>query len=176
MVANLLMLLLFLRAVVASVVLLATSVLSLGATLGVTSLVFEMAAPGQGLTFYVPFAAAVLLLAFASDYNIFTVGHVWEDAEGRTLRAAVRHALPSSVSAVVTAGLALGTSFAVLFLVPLAPFRSWRSRSRSGSPWRSWWCGCWWCRRCSPCSARAPPGRTAASARAGAPTAPRPDR
>ncbi len=121
-VANLLMLLLFLRAVVASVVLLATSVLSLGATLGVTSLVFEMAAPGQGLTFYVPFAAAVLLLAFASDYNIFTVGHVWEDAEGRTLRAAVRHALPSSVSAVATAGLALGTSFAVLFLVPLAPF------------------------------------------------------
>ncbi|QVT78504.1 putative transport protein MmpL9 [Nocardioides aquaticus] len=122
LVANLLMLLLFLRAVVASIALLATSLLSLGATLGITSLVFDLAAPGQGLTFYVPFAAAVLLLAFASDYNIFTVGHVWEDAEGRTLRAAVRHALPSSVSAVVTAGLALGTSFALLSLVPLAPF------------------------------------------------------
>lgn len=122
LVANLLMLLLFLRALVASVALLATSLLSLGATLGITSLLFDLTAPGQGLTFYVPFAAAVLLLAFASDYNIFTVGHVWEDAEGRTLRDAVRHALPSSVSAVVTAGLALGTSFALLSLVPIASF------------------------------------------------------
>lgn len=122
LVANLLMLLLFLRAVVASIALLATSLLSLGATLGITSLVFELTEPGMGLTFYVPFAAAVLLLAFASDYNIFTVGHVWEDAEGRTLREAVRHALPSSVSAVATAGLALGASFALLALVPLTPF------------------------------------------------------
>ncbi len=83
---------------------------------------FEHLAPDQGLTFYVPFAAAVLLLAFGSDYNIFTVGHVWEAAEGRTLRAAVREALPSSISAVFTAGLALGASFGLLALVPLTPF------------------------------------------------------
>jgi RND superfamily putative drug exporter len=123
LVANLLMLLLFLRAVVASVCLLATSLVSLGATLGITSVVFDHLTPDQGLTFYVPFAAAVLLLAFGSDYNIFTVGHVWEAAEGRTLRGAVRDALPSAVSAVVTAGLALGASFGLLSLVPLAPFR-----------------------------------------------------
>ncbi len=120
--ANLLMLLLFLRAVVASVLLLATSLLSLGATLGITSALFDVLDPGLGLTFYVPFAAAVLLVAFGSDYNIFTVGHVWEDAPGRTMRAALRHALPSSVSAVVTAGLALGASFGLLALVPLGPF------------------------------------------------------
>ena len=123
LVANLLMLLLFLRAVVASVCLLATTVLSLGATLGITSWVFDQVAPEQGLTFYVPFAAAVLLLAFGSDYNIFTVGHVWEDAPGRTLREAIRAALPPAVSAVSTAGLALGASFGLLSLVPLASFR-----------------------------------------------------
>ena len=121
-VANLLMLMLFLRAVVASIALLSTTLLSLGATLGITSVVFDRIDPGLGLTFYVPFAAAVLLLAFGSDYNIFTVGHVWEDARGRTMREAVRKALPSSVSAVFTAGLALGASFGLLAVVPLGPF------------------------------------------------------
>ena len=121
-IANLLMLLLFLRAALTSVLLLGTSVLSLSATLGITSVLFEWTTPGQGLTFYVPFAAAVLLLAFGSDYNIFTVGHVWEDAEGRTLPAALRQAMPSSVGAVTTAGVALATSFGLLALVPLAPF------------------------------------------------------
>ena len=120
--ANLLMLLLFLRALFTSLLLLGASVLSLSATLGITSALFEWISPGQGLTFYVPFAAAVLLLAFGSDYNIFTVGHVWEDAHGRTLPAALRRAMPSSVGAVTTAGVALATSFGLLALVPLAPF------------------------------------------------------
>ncbi|QZY29190.1 MMPL family transporter [Nocardioides coralli] len=122
-VANLLMLLVFLRALVASVCLLATTLLSLGATLGLTGALFERVAPDQGLTFYVPFAAAVLLLAFGSDYNIFTVGHVWNGARGRTMRAAIRTVLPPAVGAVFTAGLALGGSFALLSLVPLTPFR-----------------------------------------------------
>ncbi len=43
---------------------LAGSVLSLTAALGPTMLVFGALDPGAGLTFYVPFAAAVLLLAF----------------------------------------------------------------------------------------------------------------
>lgn len=121
-VANLLMLLLFLRSILGSVVLLSASLLSLGATLGLTSALFEWALPGQGLTFYVPFAAAVLLLAFGSDYNIFTVGHVWEDSDGHTMGAAVRRSLPSSVGAVTTAGAALAASFAILAVVPLVPF------------------------------------------------------
>ncbi len=119
---NLLMLLVFLRSLWSSLVLLGASVLSLGATLGITSELFAWAFPGQGLTFYVPFAAAVLLLAFGSDYNIFTVGHVWEAAGGRSLRSAIDHTLPSSVGAVTTAGVALATSFGLLALVPLVPF------------------------------------------------------
>ena len=119
---NLLMLLVFLRALWSSLALLGVTVLSLGATLGITSELFGWVLPGQGLTFYVPFAAAVLLLAFGSDYNIFTVGHVWEAADGRTLRAAIDDTLPSSVGAVTTAGVALAASFGMLALVPLVPF------------------------------------------------------
>ena len=123
MIANLLMLLVFLRAALDSVLLLFTSVLSVCATLGLTTVVFSWSDPGQGLTFYVPFAAAVLLLAFGSDYNIFTVGHVWESAAERSLRRAVIDALPPAVVAVTAAGLALAASFGLLALVPLLPFR-----------------------------------------------------
>ncbi|MEP7090751.1 MAG: MMPL family transporter [Nocardioidaceae bacterium] len=123
MITNLLMLLVFLRAALDSVLLLLTSVLSVCATLGITTALFSWLDPGQGLTFYVPFAAAVLLLAFGSDYNIFTVGHVWEAASGRSVRGAVIDALPPAVVAVTAAGLALAASFGLLALVPLLPFR-----------------------------------------------------
>ncbi|MEO7423352.1 MAG: MMPL family transporter, partial [Ornithinibacter sp.] len=123
MIANLLMLLVFLRSALDSMLLLLTSVLSVCATLGLTTALFSWLDPGKGLTFYVPFAAAVLLLAFGSDYNIFTVGHVWEAAEERPLRGAVMHALPPAVVALTAAGLALAASFGLLSLVPLLPFR-----------------------------------------------------
>ncbi len=121
--ANLLMLLLFLRAVVATLYLLAASLLSVAASLGLTTLLFEHLTPGQGLTFYVPFAAAVLLLAFGSDYNIFGVGHVWDEARHRPLRDAIASAMPATTRAIAVAGMALAASFGLLAVVPLVPFR-----------------------------------------------------
>lgn len=121
--ANLLMLILFLRAVVAAVYLLIGSILSLAASLGITMLVFGQLDPGAGLTFYVPFAAAVLLVAFGSDYNIFAVGNIWEEARTRPLPDAINKAMPGTISAILTAGLALAASFGLLAVVPLVPFR-----------------------------------------------------
>lgn len=123
MLANLLMLLLFLRAPVTALVLLSTTLLSLSATLGLTTALFNWLEPGQGLTFYVPFAVAVLLLAFGSDYNIFTVGHVWEAMRLRSLPEALERAYPRAIRAVTAAGVALAASFGLLVLVPLLPFR-----------------------------------------------------
>jgi RND superfamily putative drug exporter len=121
--ANLLMLIVFLRAVVAAVYLLAASMLSLAASLGLTTLLFNGINPGAGLTFYVPFAAAVLLLAFGSDYNIFAVGSIWEEARHKPLPAAIASVMPGAIRAMVTAGLALAASFGLLAVVALVPFR-----------------------------------------------------
>ncbi len=120
--ANLFLLLIFLRAAVAAVYLLVCSLLSVSASLGLTTLVFNHFAPGQGLTFYVPFAAAALLLAFGSDYNIFSVGHIWGAARRRPLTAAVVEVMPGTTRALLSAGLALAASFGLLALVPLVPF------------------------------------------------------
>jgi RND superfamily putative drug exporter len=121
--ANLLMLILFLRAAVAAVYLLIGSMLSLAAALGLTMLVFGHLEPGAGLTFYVPFAVAVLLLAFGSDYNIFAVGSIWEQARERSLSEAIVAAMPQTMAAILVAGLALASSFGLLAVVPLVPFR-----------------------------------------------------
>lgn len=120
---NLLMLVLFLRAVVAPLYLLASSLLALSATLGITVFVFQGLLGHDDLTFYVPFAAAVLLLSLGSDYNIFAVGRVWQLAKDRSLAQAMAIGVPQSTRAITAAGLALAASFGLLALVPLQPFR-----------------------------------------------------
>lgn len=120
---NLVLLMVFLRAVVAPVYLLACSYLSVGAALGLTTLVFQQGAGYDGLIFYAPFAAAVLLISLGSDYNVFTVGQIWDEARSRSLREAVAVGLPRSTRPVTIAGLALATSFAFVGLIPVAPFQ-----------------------------------------------------
>ncbi len=120
---NLLLLVLFLRALLAPVCLLVLNVLTLLTTLGVTTLVFQGLLHHDGVTFYVPFAAAVLLVALGSDYTIFGVGHVWDEARRRPLREALVVAVPRTAWATTTAGFILAMSFGLLALVPLRPFR-----------------------------------------------------
>ena len=123
LVVNLLLLMVFLRAVVAPVLLLACSVLALAASLGCLVLLFQDRLGGDGVAFYVPFAAAVLLLSLGSDYNIYGVGHVWTRARHTTLRQAIAERVPETSGAITAAGITLAASFGMLALVPLRQFR-----------------------------------------------------
>ncbi len=116
-------LVLFLRALVAPFYLVAASVLALAASLGLTVYVFQYLLHYGELTFYVPFVASVLLVALGSDYNVFVTGRIWQEAERRPLREAVAVGGARAASAITVAGLVLATSFAVLWLVPVRPFR-----------------------------------------------------
>jgi RND superfamily putative drug exporter len=120
---NLVLLAVFLRAIVAPLYLLACSFLSVGAALGLTTWVFQTGLGYEGLIFYAPFAAAVLLVSLGSDYNIFTVGRIWDEARVRPLREAVALGLPSTARPVTIAGVTLATSFAFVGLIPVAPFQ-----------------------------------------------------
>jgi RND superfamily putative drug exporter len=121
--ANLLLLVVFMRALLAPLYLLAASVLALTAALGVTTWVFQGVMGHHELTYYVPFAAAVLLLSLGSDYNIFISGRIWQEAERRPLRDAIRHAVPEASRTITVAGLTLAGSFALLALIPIRPMR-----------------------------------------------------
>jgi putative drug exporter of the RND superfamily len=123
MLVTLLLLLLFLRAVLAPVYLLAASLLAVLATLGLTVLICDAVFGSPDLVYFVPFAAGVLLVALGSDYNVFVVGRIWEEARSRPVRDAVAVAAPGASRAITTAGIALAASFGLLAVIPLEQFR-----------------------------------------------------
>lgn len=122
-VIDLVLLMIFLRSLFAPFYLLAASVLALAATLGVTTYLFQIVLGGEDLTYYVPFAASVLLVSLGSDYNVFLVGRIWEERRVRPLRSAIETAVPRARRAISAAALALAASFAALGIVNLSSFR-----------------------------------------------------
>jgi uncharacterized protein (DUF2267 family) len=120
---NLVLLALFTRAIVAPLYLVGASVLGLAAALGLTTFVFQEVLGYDDLTYYVPFAAAVLLVALGSDYNVFIAGSIWQKARTMRLREAIAVAAPEAAKAIRVAGVALAASFALLAIVPVRSFR-----------------------------------------------------
>jgi RND superfamily putative drug exporter len=123
MIATLVLLAIFLRALLAPLYLLAASVLAVLASLGLTALICRALFGSANLVYYVPFAAGVLLVALGSDYNVFVVGRIWEEARLRSVPDAVAAAAPRASRAITTAAVALAASFALLAVIPLLQFR-----------------------------------------------------
>jgi RND superfamily putative drug exporter len=113
----------YLRALVAPVLLLACNALSVASAVGLSVVVFQVLGDDPGLTFYVPFVAAVLLLALGSDYNVFAVGSIWTAATRMPLRQAIAVALPATGRAISAAGIILAATFAMVAIIPLGAFR-----------------------------------------------------
>jgi putative drug exporter of the RND superfamily len=123
MTVALVLLALFLRSLLAPVYLLAASVLAVFATLGLTIGIGQHILGYGSLVYFVPFAAGVLLVSLGSDYNVFVVGRIWEEARRRPVADAVAVATPQASRAITTAGVALAASFAMLAVIPLEQFR-----------------------------------------------------
>ncbi|WP_233495629.1 MMPL family transporter [Geodermatophilus sp. TF02-6] len=123
LVVTLAILVVYLRALVAPVLLLACNALSVASALGLAVVVFQVLGDDPGLTFYVPFVAAVLLLALGSDYNVFAVGSIWTAAVRHPLSRAIAIALPATGRAISAAGIILAATFAMVAIIPLGAFR-----------------------------------------------------
>jgi len=120
---NLVLLALFLRSLVAPLLLVATSALAIAATFGLTTALFRDVFATPDLTYFVPLAVGVLLLSFGTDYNLFIVGRIWQESRDRDVSEAIRVAVPRASRAISVAGLTLALSFATLAIVPVDPFR-----------------------------------------------------
>jgi RND superfamily putative drug exporter len=121
---NFLLLAVFLRSLVAPGLLVGASLLGIAATLGLTALFQRIVLGTPDMTYYVPLAVGVLLLSLGTDYNLFIVGRIWQEADRRDLSAAIRAAVPRASRAISIAALALAVSFATLAIIPIDPFRS----------------------------------------------------
>lgn len=117
-----LVLALLLRTPVAPLYLLLSTALSFAAAIGVSTLLFQNVLGHGGVVYYVPFVLFLLLVALGSDYNIFIMAAIREEAKEKPLSEAVPLALRRTGPTINAAGLALAASFALLALIPLQDF------------------------------------------------------
>jgi RND superfamily putative drug exporter len=119
MLVVLLVLGLLLRAVVAPVILVATVVLSYGAALGISALIFDWTIDVSATDSAFPLFVFVFLVALGIDYNIFLMTRVREEAHDHGTRRAALVALAATGGVITSAGLVLAATFAVLATLPL---------------------------------------------------------
>ncbi|MEE6260094.1 MMPL family transporter [Plantactinospora sonchi] len=113
------MLVLLLRSLVAPLVLIATVVLSFGAALGASVLVFRHLFGFSGEDSSLPLYLFVFLVALGVDYNIFLMTRVREEAARHGTRRATVIGLAATGTVITSAGLVLAGTFAVLTTLPL---------------------------------------------------------
>jgi len=106
-------LILLLNSLVAPIYLLATILLSYGATLGLTRLLFG-AIMHKDLTWWVPFFMFVLLIALGMDYNIFLMGRVKEETARLGTRDGTQRALQRTGGIITSAGIIMAGTFAAM--------------------------------------------------------------
>ncbi|MED7949332.1 MMPL family transporter [Streptomyces sp. BE303] len=119
LVVVLLILALLLRAIVAPLLLMATVVLSFGAALGVSSLLFNHVFHFAGAEASFPLLTFVFLVALGIDYNIFLVTRVREVALLHGTRRGALTGLSTTGGVITSAGLVLAGTFAAMASLPL---------------------------------------------------------
>jgi len=111
-----------LRAIFSPLLLVATVVLSFGAALGVSALVFRHILGFEGADTSLPLFVFVFLVALGIDYNIFLMSRVREEAQKQGTRRATLVALAATGGVITSAGLVLAGTFSVLATLPLTAF------------------------------------------------------
>jgi RND superfamily putative drug exporter len=119
LVVVLLVLCVLLRAIVAPVVLLLTVVLSFGAAMGISTLLFEHVFGFAGADASFPLFVFVFLVALGIDYNIFLMTRVHEESARVGTRQGALVGLRATGGVITSAGLVLAGTFAALGTLPL---------------------------------------------------------
>jgi len=114
-----LILMLLLRSILAPILLIATVVLSFGATMGVSAYVFNNIFNFPGADASYPLFTFVFLVALGIDYNIFLMTRVREESIKLGTHEGILKALAVTGGVITSAGIVLAATFAVLGILPL---------------------------------------------------------
>jgi RND superfamily putative drug exporter len=115
----LVILMLLLRSVLAPVLLVASVVLSYGAAMGVSALVFNNIFGFSGADATVPLFGFVFLVALGVDYNIFLMSRVREESLKHGTRPGILRGLGVTGGVITSAGVVLAATFAALGVIPI---------------------------------------------------------
>ncbi len=111
---------LLLRAVVAPLVLVATTALSFGASFGLSALLWR-AIGYQGIEAQLPLYIFIFLVALGVDYNIFLSARIREEARHEGIRQGTLRGLAVTGGVITAAGIVLAATFAALAQLPSVP-------------------------------------------------------
>ncbi len=110
---------LLLRALVAPAIIVLANILSFGAALGVSALVFDYIFGFPGMDPGTPLLGFVFLVALGVDYSIFLMSRAREESLVHGTSQGVRRALAVTGGVITSAGIVLAATFAALGVLPL---------------------------------------------------------
>ena len=114
-----LLLLLYLRSVVATIYLVATVILSFFSALGLGWLIIHYGLGADAIQGSIPLYSFVFLVALGEDYNIFMISNIWKKRKKLPLKQAISEGVNETGSVITSAGLILAGTFAVLASLPI---------------------------------------------------------
>ncbi|WP_332651282.1 MMPL family transporter [Lysinibacillus sp. 54212] len=113
-------LVLYLRAIITSIHLMVTVIVSFFAALGAGWLILTNFFGADAIASTIPLYSFVFIIALGNDYNIFMISDIWKNRKkGIEHREAVARGVASTGSVITSAGLILAGTFAVLASLPI---------------------------------------------------------
>ncbi len=113
------LLLIYLRSVVATVYLVATVILSFFSALGLGWIIIHYLLGADAIQGAIPLYSFVFLVALGEDYNIFMISNIWKKRKVMPLKQAISEGVNETGSVITSAGLILAGTFAVLASLPI---------------------------------------------------------
>jgi RND superfamily putative drug exporter len=118
----LLLLIVLLRAVLGPLLLIATVVLSVAATVGLSAIAFNQIFDFPASDASLPLFCVVFLIAVGVDYNIFLMARIREEsARLRDTHQGVVRGLTTTGGVITSAGVVLGVTFSLFAMLPFLP-------------------------------------------------------
>ena len=116
----LLVLMVYLKAVITSLQLMVTVVVSFFAALGAGWLIIHGILGQEAMASSIPLYSFVFIIALGNDYNIFMISDIWKNrGKGRSHRDSIAGGVASTGAVITSAGLILAGTFAVLATLPI---------------------------------------------------------
>ena len=114
-----LLLVAYLRSIVAMIYLVGTVILSYSAALGLGWLIIHHLMAVEAIQGAIPLYAFVFLVALGEDYNIFMISSIWKKKNKMPLKQAIREGVRETSGVITSAGIILAATFAVLTTLPI---------------------------------------------------------
>ena len=113
-------LLVYLRALITSVQLMVTVLVSFFAALGAGWLIIHYVLGQDAMASAIPLYSFVFIIALGNDYNIFMISDIWKNRKNnKTHKASIAGGVASTGAVITSAGLILAGTFGVLASLPI---------------------------------------------------------